>query len=354
MPRLDLRSFAQLMLNAAQGADTAPQLERLTASGVSPRDIETLARRHKLKPICTLVLEQNAQASSLEKSQYYVAYHLHMRHQLAQLACVLQQEGTKVLLLKGAIQLYRPIYPRPGMRQLADLDFLVDDPKALTVFSNLGYMTVDPEEAFPTSLDLDQGEHHLAPLWREKDAARIEPHVLPVPAEYAHLVAHVVSGASPAPGHPALLLPAPADQFVVTLIHALRSDRTSVHGGLVMRSFIDLELLYNSLDEAQKGQVTESLSSKLGKQLIEEWSTIRNWLFQPSSGVRWQSLRSARIIAELQLRHMGAGGTIAAAITNLLVEFARPNYWRHGNPRKYVLKAFDSSFWKRFGTAIRR
>ncbi|WP_169196761.1 nucleotidyltransferase family protein [Devosia sp. MC1541] len=234
------------MLNAAQGIDTAPQIARLTASGVTPRDIETLAKRHKLKPICSLVLEQNAQASSLEKSQYYVAHHLHMRYQLAQLANALQQEGAEILLLKGAIQLYRPIYPRPGMRQLADLDVLVDDPKALTVFSNLGYITVDPEEAFPTSLDLDQGEHHLAPLWREKDATRVEPHVLPVPPEYAHLVAHVMSGASPAPGHPALLLPSPADQFIITLIHAMRSDRTSVHGGLFMRSFIDLELLYNT------------------------------------------------------------------------------------------------------------
>jgi hypothetical protein len=342
------------MLNAAQGIDTAPLIAKLTASGVTPRDIETLAKRHKLKPICSLILEQNALASSLEKPQYYVAHHLHMRHQLAQLASALEQEGVKVLLLKGAIQLYRPIYPRPGMRQLADLDVLIDHPKALTVFSDLRYMTVDPEDAFPTSLELDQGEHHLAPLWREKDAARIEPHVLPVPAEYAHIVAHVMSGASPAPGSPSLLLPSPADQFVITLIHAMRSDRTSVHGGLFMRSFVDLELLYRSLDEAQKGQVTEALSSKLGKQLLEEWSTIRNWLFQPKRSVRWKSLRSARIIAELQLRHLGAGGTIAAAITNLLVDLARPNYWRHGNPRKYLLKASDSAFWKRFGIAFRR
>jgi hypothetical protein len=127
MPRPDLRSFAQLMLNAAQGIDTAPLIAKLTASGVTPRDIETLAKRHKLKPICSLILEQNALASSLEKPQYYVAHHLHMRHQLAQLASALEQEGVKVLLLKGAIQLYRPIYPRPGMRQLADLDVLIDD-----------------------------------------------------------------------------------------------------------------------------------------------------------------------------------------------------------------------------------
>lgn len=353
MTRLDLRTFAQIGFHAAKGQFPLAQLRHLRAAGVSVQSIETLATRHRLKPIFAYLLSEVNWDTALPKPAYYVARHLHMRQQLLELDRALQNAGTRVILLKGAIQIFRPIYPRPGLRQMADLDLWVSTPQALQVFAKLGYITVDPVDEFPTTLELKIGEHHLAPIGREGDAARVEPHVLCVPPAYVSFLGSVEANAIAAPGAVSLLMPSRVDQIVITLIHALRADRNSMHGGLFLRSFIELELLYEGLEASERIALERAMSTKTNARLWDDWRVVADWALRGDNRARWRSVRAARLIAEIELRHLGSSGTMIAASLNLLADMTRPHFWKHARPQKFFGKLFDRAFWRRLTASFR-
>ncbi|RDE09541.1 nucleotidyltransferase family protein [Pelagibacterium lacus] len=354
MAAIDLRAFARLCLEAARGRDVRDLLAPHLAAGVPIGGIVELARSHRVvpllaAPLCALGVTD---PRNVRPPAYYASYHLHLRQQLLQLEQALRADGCRIVLLKGSIQLFRPLYPRSGMRQMADLDVLLDDAAPLRILAELGYRPTDEGQAMPTSLDVAPGQHDLGPFWRERDAARIEPHVLPASSQHAYLVGNIAEHATPAPGAEALYLPDPADQLILAMVHALCSDRASMHGGLFLRGIVECEMLYDALTDTQRQQAQDRLSARGGAHLWHQWRALADWCLHEDDAARRRSFGAARLIAELELRHRGHAGVLLASSANLAASFLRRDFWRSGRATAYRHRLTDRRFWARFAAKI--
>lgn len=352
---MDIRSFAEICLSAAKGNDVQSRLQQHLASGVSKKALFDLALQHQVVALLAASFIETgiAEECNSPKPGLFAARQMLMRAQLTQLDAALVARSAQVTLLKGSIQLFRPVYARPGMRQMADIDVLLDDVAALAAFADLGYQPASDQEAMPTTLELGPGKHHLSPLSRPRDIAPIEPHVLATSRNYAHLIGDIIHRAQPAPGLATILLPDPVDQLLITLVHALFHDRSSMHGGLFLKSLVDCELLYDGLTQDQKREGEALLSERGGGSIWRTWRTFADWCFHRADAAPRHGWRAFLLIREFETRSRGKAGAMSAALANLGIDLLKPHFWRSGQADYFTKKIVDGTFWKRFFIKIR-
>lgn len=331
-------------------------LQSYLSTGVSPSDLLEQAKNHRVLALLAKTLHDVGitQDQVEKKPVFYLLRHAKLRAQLQELDNALHQQNHKVVLIKGAIQLFRSTYPHAGMRDMADIDVLINDANVLKVFKHLGYAPQDKSETMPTSLSLPPGEHHLPPLWRDGDLATIEPHVLAVSPQFIHLLPDdIVKRSQPANGTKALLLPDPTDQLFLALIHTFLHDRASMHGGLFIRSIVECELLFEALSPEQQQQAKERFSSLGGNKLWDAWRGLADWCFHHTDGAQRKNWRTRMLIKEFQLREKNNWTILALAITHLGIMFTQPAFWRTGKLQRFSRKLLTRGFWNRLATRLR-
>lgn len=350
------RVFAEICFRAAKREDVQSPLRQLLDGTGGPE----FADRVRANRVVGLLAEQlhalnlDGVSGPFPSPAFHFSRHLVLRAQLQQLDGALFSCGSQVVLLKGGIQLFRPLYPYPGMRDMADIDVLLNEASALQAFEMLGYRPQEGAEAMPISLDLKPGYFHLPPLARDRDLVIVEPHVLPVSPQFAHLLSDDIFGrARLADGAKALLLPDPIDQLHLALIHALLHDRDSLHGGLLIRSLVECELLLEALSPAERDRAQESFAERGGGRLWRSWRAFADWCFRGDDGARKRSLEARFLINEFNLRASGGRGELGAAVANRIFRTCQPSYWSSGIPWRHAQVVLDKAFWEHLGTKLR-
>lgn len=355
MAHISIYAFAEICLAAAKGHEVQTLIEQQLSDGVSAQEIFELGLTHRVIPLLAAALTEAGLAAECEfpKPGLFASRQKFMRAQLVQLDDALAARDAQVVLLKGSIQVFRPVYPRPGMREMADIDLLLENAAALDAFTSLGYYPDNSLEAMPTSLELAPGNHHLTPLSRRSSLFSIEPHVYPASRGCTHLVGDIFQRAEPASGVKALLLPNPVDQLILAIVHALLHDRSSMHGGLFLKALVDCELLYDALSPPQKREAQELLTARGGGSLWTTWRAFADRCFHRNNSAIKGNWRAFLLVCELELRSKGKIGALSAGIVNFAADVLRPSFWRSSRSRYFTSKFFDGAFWKRFYRKIR-
>lgn len=183
---------------------------------------------------------------------------------------------------------------------------------------------------------------------------RVEPHVLPARADLAHLIEDVFARAKMAPGCKALLLPDPVDQLLLGLIHGLLADRDSMHGGIFLRSIIELELLLEKMSAAQREAAQAHLTRKGIGRLWHQWRDLAGWVLYGERVPAVGRLGSNLLIREMQLREQGQLGVIMTAVINQCLAFLRRQSWSSGRAQRFLRKLWDGAFWLRFAGLLQK
>ena len=351
------RVFAEICLRSAKGEDVQSSLGGLLASGTSGPALADRVRANRVVGLLAgplHALNLDGTAGRFPSPAFHLSRHMVLRAQLLQLDEALFACGSQVVLLKGSIQLFRPLYPYPGMRDMADIDVLLNEASALQAFDVLGYRPQEDGEAMPRSLDLRPGYFHLPPLVRDRDLVVVEPHILPVSPQFAHLLSPDIFGrARLADGTKTLLLPDPIDQLHLALIHALLHDRDSLHGGLLIRSLVECELLLEALAPDQRNLAKESFAERGGGRLWISWRAFADWCFRRDDSAPKRSPGAWLLINEFKLRASGGRGELAIAIANRVFRACQPSYWSSGVSWKQAQVVLSNAFWKHLYAKLR-
>jgi hypothetical protein len=355
MAHINQRLFGQICLGVAKGEDVSELLAAWRINDPEYVDLIRTSHSNKVLPLAAAALHQVGVAlpSNLPSPSFWVSQNLYLRTQLLQLDKSLNERNAQVLLLKGGIQLFRSAYVRPGMRTMSDLDILIKDAAVLTCFSELGYGPSSPSDKMPTSLDLEPGAHHLTPIKRPQDIVTIELHVLPASVENAHLVGDLWVRAELPQGLKATYIPHPVDQLILSVVHAMRHDRNSMHGGLFMRSLVECELLYASLSRSQQQEACDLLRARGALRMWTAWRGFADWCFLNDDAAATRSIATRLLVKEHELRSRSRSGALLASVAHLLVNFTSRDFLTSGRVRYFTKKIFDASFWSRFAQKLR-
>jgi hypothetical protein len=352
---LPIRQFAAICLQTAKGQDVTSALRDALDLGVSKSTLARLARQHQVLALLSPALHRLGIGERFDvlNPKVFTARPMLMRAQLVELNEALVARGAKVTLIKGSIQLFRSLYGHIGARQMSDIDLLVADSTALTAFSDIGYVSAEGDGTIVKSLELGPGEHHLPQLVRAGSLAPIEAHIHPCSVDCAHLVGDVSRHATPASGYEALYLPDGADQLIIALIHAVKQDRNSMHGGLFIKSLVECEMLYEKLSEEERAIAATRLAENGGKGIWQAWRLFADWCFHQGACPPLSRLRAFVLVAEFELRSRGKAGVLFAATGNLIFDVLKPRFWKSGQYHYFSQKIFDRSFWGRLTEKIR-
>ncbi len=358
MTKFTDRDMARLCLCAAKGEDITDSVAQAINGGKSIASFVEDAMIHRvLALLAKQLLALDAGPDELESRltpQFFFSRNLRLKSQLVQLDEALGSIGSRIVLLKGAVQLFEPIYPHIGMRDMADLDFLVDDPKAFEALATLGYQPQDSSERMPSSLELEPGKNHLPPVWRERDLVTLEAHVSPVSRLYTHLISpKFAEDARRVQSTKALFVPSPVDQLHVLLVHALLHDRDSMHGALFLRSLVECELLFDSLSASQRAEAERSLSQRGGGGLWSSWRAFADWCFNGDDRALLRSPGAWMLITEFRIRGAREAGVLPVALFARLARLFQPRYWTSGILSVQTKKLVDPAFWQRFSTKLK-
>ncbi|MBJ6989238.1 nucleotidyltransferase family protein [Devosia sp. MC521] len=350
MPDVDARRFGELCLGVAKGEDVSALLATWRTTDPAFSGLILASQNNKVLPLAVAALQQAGALGSanLPPPSFWVSQNLLLRNQLIELNEALRTRQCTVLVLKGGIQLFRSAYARAGMRTMSDLDILIKDAEALTCFTDLGYQPAAPTIAMPTRLELEPGEHHLPPIKRPKDLVAIEPHILPATVENARLVGDLWARAELAPGLQSTYLPHPVDQLILAVVHALRHDRNSMHGGLFMRSLVECELLYAALSPSEQSEARDLMHARGAERLWTAWRGLADWCFRNDDAAVHRSIAARLLIYEYKLRSRSRKGALLASITHLACNFASRDFLESGRTKYFTRKVLNSAFWSRF------
>jgi hypothetical protein len=187
----------------------------------------------------------------VDAANYLAAFHEYNRARNSALLtqfheCIgaLNAVGIEPMPLKGAAYLAANLYADPGARFLTDLDLLVPAeavPVAVSAMQAIGFA------AQPGGRTDFASHHHVAPLYRETDAAVVELHRAPTIARAREaLPAHELWGrAIPEPRDAShrYFLPAPTDAALLSFLHTEIADRHVARCLIPLRALCDLDRL---------------------------------------------------------------------------------------------------------------
>src|SRR5690625_5054956 len=136
----DARILGQICFKVAKQQNSHALVQSYLNTGVSPSDLLEQAKNHRVLALLAKMLHDMGitQDQVEKKPVFYLLRHAKLRAQLQELDNALHQQNHKVVLIKGAIQLFRSTYPHAGMRDMADIDVLINDATVLKVFIHLG------------------------------------------------------------------------------------------------------------------------------------------------------------------------------------------------------------------------
>lgn len=195
-----------------------------------------------------------------------------LKKQLTQISEQLAaSEHPPLLLLKGAAQVFAPLYPTPAHRYMQDLDVLYTDAGVLDGFCTLGYKTLStanrPLEAITPAFIADHQRrfHHLPSLVHPDFKARVELHHVATPlALQALLPADVNALDNPVNTAPKLHLPSPLNQVIITLLHCIYAEESTHYINYRLRGILDAYLQYQTLSPAEAAALDAHFDS-IGK-----------------------------------------------------------------------------------------
>lgn len=362
MPQPPIRQFARLCLAAAQGDDGVMTRECAKITDQAALDgVIARAQAHRVGPLLAAVLQRHAQSSGLKipadgplgTPVQNLSRAMMMKGQLAQLDTALAGSGTRALLIKGGVQLFATAYPAPGMRHMADLDVLIDDPAVLKAMTALGYHHKDGQP-LPRDIALPHGEYHLPPALRDSDIVAVEPHILPCAPMFAHLIpGDLFELALPLPRCQSLCQTSPMQHLAIQLVHLLCHDRDTLDGGLLLRGLVECELLLHQLSADDQTKLRQHFADQGTGGLWQAWRALADWVFHGDARAMWRSPRAALLVAEFRLRATGDGAMIAIALTNRVLRTLQPKYWRSGAARRHGLRLGQTAFWTRLYSKFR-
>ncbi len=235
-------------------------------------------------------LEQHARVNSLRNRMLVEEYQI--------LCHAFKAAGIPVVALKG-IGYLRSVYDDPGLRELADIDFLVDERQlhaACRIIESRGYHALsmaDIGEPGPDSLPAAQRQvyesfYHAYSFQSADDLINVDLHWRLAPATFANsLPAELALDAARAmDGAEAGILPA-AMQFVCQCQHAAKD------GWSELKWAIDIHYIANQLDDASWDEAWQIASRLRARRMLLTGLAISAWLTgsNPSVNRLWSESR---------------------------------------------------------------
>jgi hypothetical protein len=357
---MNIRQFAQLCQHAADGKDCAALLPK------DPATLVAMAKAHRVLPLLATALGQKAaQAAALPQLQtplHHTTRNMRIKAQLLALDQALEGTGQTAILLKGAVGLFDPIYRDSGARYMADIDILVRDGRFAEVLAGLGYVLKDP--SYENRLDregkpiLHLGGFHLSPVIRQGDLVTMEPHLLASSPKFAHLLpTDLASDVWEVPGCRNLLLPSRTNHLIVSLIHAIKHDRDTLDGSLLIRGLLECEMLFDRLTDAERRTVEQHFAACGGQSMFRAWRALADWLFRNDDAAQRRSVAAFLLISEFRWRAKGYRAVFLISMGHRLIAPLSLRYWTNlifvGQVRRLVQKDFWVRFFNRLGQAYR-
>ena len=356
MRHLLIRQFSELCLHVAEGREEQAW-RNLESNG--PIDLEALSARaeeHRVTNLLAGVLNE-ASANLRNKTQtpssvvktpvHHLSQSLMLKGQILELDRALKGKKSNVVLLKGAIQLFEPLYPQQGMRRMADIDILVDDVGPFEALVSLGYRNREGV-ADPTIPKLPIGEHHYPPLLREKDLATVELHKVAVSPMYSRIVPEgFMQDSVEIEGCSNVKIPSPRHYLAHTLVHCLKHDRDTLDGGLLLRGLVECELLFARLNDEDVEAVRKHFFDQKSGKLWEAWRALSDWAFRSDDKAFYRSVPAFLLILEFRIRATGYRSVFLIAFFNRLASVVTPKYWTSGKGVRANRLVMTGDFWGR-------
>lgn len=357
---MNIRQFGQLCKAIADGQDATALLQGAAADGAV---MAQMARDQRVLPLLAVVIGQSrlrGQVSpTVQTTLQYVTRNLRIKGQLLEIDRHLQGRDCGAILIKGAVQLFDPVYPNIGMRHMADIDILVPDQRFGLALAQMGYRPSDAK--FQDKHDdagrpmLGHGPHHLAPIIRPQDAVTIEPHLLATAARYRHLLpSDLTSTAMPVPGCENLRQPSRKNHLIVTLIHTLKHDRDTLDGGLLLRGLVECEMIYGRLPPEDQIAVARHFAGCGASSLWTAWRALADWLFLGDDTALWRSVAGFLVISEFRLRARGYRTVFVISVLHRVKAMAQLRYWTSGTVVSHVRRYGQADFWARIFDKFRQ
>ena len=360
---MNIRQFAQLCRRTAAGEDCATDMPKDRSALTM---LAGMAKDHRVLPLLALALGQKASQQAaiphLLTPLHHTTRNMKIKAQLLELDGALAGSGKQMILMKGAVNLFAPIYPSLGARHMADIDLLLPDADSGAVFERLGYQRKDP--AYEDRIDaqgnpvLHLGGLHLSPVIRAGDLVTIEPHLLAVMPKASHLLPrHLATDLRDVPGCAQLKQPSAVNHLIVSLIHTLKHDRDTLDGALLIRGLVECDMLFDRLTEGERLAVRQHFAGHGGKQMFAAWRALADWLFHNDEAAATRSLAAWLLITEFRLRARGYRAVFAISVLHRVLAPLHFRYWTSltfvSHARRLVRRDFWARFFHRLGRAYK-
>ena len=335
-----IRLLAEICLAAARGDNVEDRLLDCVKSASDVERFISLAQHNKVATLLAGPLsalrdqcgfdQAVAGLPDLPRSGVAAKQCVLLRAQLIELDRALENQPIQPVLLKGAVQLFEPVYPSAEYRSMADLDIFCSSPDILAVLAQLGYRkkydgkVADSSDWAQLSFN---GSHHIDPLVRTDRLAAIEVHRQPCMVYYDRLFsAAQLASTDSIKGCRKLRKPTSKDQLIISLIHSLLDpgERVDTYH---LRGLVECELIYEQMSQEEKAQARSELFARGGASVWTSWRALSDWLFRDDARAWLRTPRSAWLITEIRLRAHSSG--LATIITFFWkwISRVRPRFW---------------------------
>lgn len=236
------------------------------------------------------LLEQHARVNGLRNRMLIDEYQI--------LCHAFNSSGIRVVALKG-IGYLRSVYDDPGLRELADIDLLVDERQlhaACRIIESRGYRVIPMEDGGQPDIDglspvqrqVYESFYHAYSFQSADDLINVDLHWRLAPATFANaLPAELALNSAGAPdGAEAGVLPA-AMQFVCQCQHAAKD------GWSELKWAIDIHYIANQLDEASWDEAWQIATRLRARRVLLTGLAISAWLSgnDPAGNALWARSR---------------------------------------------------------------
>lgn len=239
-----------------------------------------------------------------EMEQANIRRNAAIRAQIAEIGGILAENGIRSVALKGAAELAAPVFPRPGLRFLSDVDLLVpedDITRAAGILHGTGARSdrVDAEA--------ERHHHHIAPLRRRDWPVMLELHRgLGTVGGQAFVAAEAVLDRALPSDLPGIAVPAPEHRLAHCVFHAQLHRPRYRDGQLSLRDILEFEVMLRAFG-AEPVALARALFADS---------------FDPAS---WEALDAARALVFGNESDIAAlGRSPRAWAETALVDFGRP------------------------------